>query len=48
MSDETLLGLIPFVTDVNAELEKVKAQKESNIDLFSLGTTTEEDGDENE
>lgn len=48
VSDETLLGLIPFVTDVNAELEKVKAQKESNIDLFSLGTTTEEDGDENE
>lgn len=34
VSDETLLGQIPFVTDVQAELEKVKSQKESNMDLF--------------
>lgn len=46
VSDETLLGLIPFVSDVKEELKKVKKQKESNIDLFSLGTNTEEDDNE--
>lgn len=34
VSDETLLGQIPFVTDVPKELERVRAQKESNLDLF--------------
>lgn len=34
VSDETLLGQIPFVTDVQKELEKVHAQKESNMELF--------------
>ncbi len=34
VSDETLLGQIPFVTDVPKELEKVRSQKESNLDLF--------------
>ena len=34
VSDETLLGLLPFVTDVAAELEKVNAQKESNMELY--------------
>lgn len=38
VSDETLLSLIPFVTDVKTELEKVKAQKSSNIDLFTIGS----------
>ena len=34
VSDETLLSQLPFITDVDAELEKVKAQKESNMSLF--------------
>jgi SPP1 family phage portal protein len=34
VSDETLLGLLPFIDDAVAELEKVNAQKQSNIDLF--------------
>lgn len=34
VSDETLLAQLPFIDDVEAELEKVKAQKESNLDLF--------------
>ena len=37
VSDETLLGLLPFIPDVEKELEKVRAQKESNIDLFGGG-----------
>ena len=34
VSDETLLGLLPFITDVAAEVEKVHAQKESNMELY--------------
>lgn len=37
VSDETLLGLLPFITDVAAELEKVQSQKESNMELFGGG-----------
>lgn len=55
VSDETLLGLLPFITDVAAELEKVQAQKESNMELFggglldaSEGESQEEDSAEND
>lgn len=34
VSDDTLLGLLPFIPDVQKELEKVRSQKESNLDLF--------------
>jgi SPP1 family phage portal protein len=34
VSDETLLAQLPFIDDVELELEKVRAQKESNLDLF--------------
>lgn len=47
VSDATLLGLLPFVDDVNAELEAVKAQKEENMAMYSFGTAnTEEDIEE--
>ena len=55
VSDETLLCLLPFITDVQAELEKVRAQKESNLDLFggnyfdsSESESQEEEEDANE
>jgi len=50
VSDETLLGQIPFVTDVQKELEKVKAQKESNMDLFggNLFDASEDESQEEE
>lgn len=37
VSDATLLGLLPFVSDVNAELEAVNEQKQENMSLFSFG-----------
>ena len=43
VSDATLLSQLPFVTDVNAELELVKAQKEENISLYSFGSNEESD-----
>lgn len=36
VSDKTLLGLLPFITDVNAEIEALQEQKLNNIDLFSF------------
>lgn len=47
VSDKTLLSQIPFITDVNAELEAVKAQKEENMSLFAFGASNE-DGAEDE
>ena len=50
VSDATLLGLLPFITDVNAELEAVQEQKAANMELYSFaptpGTTEEEDDEE--
>ena len=34
VSDETLLAQIPFVTDVQSELERLGEQKQANIDAF--------------
>ena len=38
VSDATLLGQIPFITDVQSELEAVQKQKEENMALFSFDT----------
>ena len=48
VSDATLLSNIPFVTDVDAELEALKEQKAQNMALYNFGshTTTEEDEEE--
>ena len=45
VSNETLLSQIDFVADVNAEIEKVKKQKQENINLYSFDnySTIEED-----
>lgn len=37
VSDATLLGQLPFISDVNAEIEAVNAQKKANIELYSFG-----------
>ena len=37
VSDQTLLGQLPFITDVNAELEALQAQKEENMALYNFG-----------
>lgn len=43
VSDETLLGMIPQVTDVKAELEKVQAQKQSNMELYNFSAGDDEE-----
>lgn len=37
VSDETLLGLLSWIKDSKAELEKVKEQQESNFNLYNMG-----------
>lgn len=43
ISDATLLSQIPFVDDVNAELEAVHKQKQENMALYSFGSVDEEE-----
>lgn len=43
VSDATLLAQLPFISDVNAELESVQAQKQANMELYGFGTPTTED-----
>lgn len=47
VSDATLLAQLPFISDVNAELEALQAQKESNMELYGF-TAPIEDEDEAE
>lgn len=46
VSDSTLLGQLDFISDVNAELEKVKAQKQENMSIYSFGNAIEDDEEE--
>lgn len=46
VSDKTLLTQIPFITNIDAEMEQLKAQKEENAALYnfsSVGTDEEEE-----
>lgn len=43
VSDATLLGQLPFISDVNEELEALQAQKEANMAMFAFGTSTDEE-----
>ena len=43
VSDETLIGLLPFISDVEEEKAKIKAQKEANLTMYF---TNEEDNEE--
>ena len=43
VSDATLLSQIPFINDVQAELEAVEAQKQANMELYSFGYVEEDD-----
>ena len=46
VSDATLLSQIPFVSDINAEIEAVQKQKQENMAMYSFGTPTIEEEDE--
>lgn len=46
VSDETLLGLLPFITDTQAEMDRLQAQKEANYNMYSLSFGMSEETDE--
>lgn len=47
VSDATLLGMVPFVEDVEAELEALQAQKQANMNMYGFpAQITEEEDDE--
>ena len=47
VSDATLLSQLPFITDVEAELEAVQEQKTANMALYNFGSSgTEEEEEE--
>lgn len=46
VSDATLLGQIPFVNDINAELDAVAAQKQANMDLYNFSSFGNESDEE--
>lgn len=45
VSDETLLSQLPFISDVQAELEKVKAQKERNVAMYGFNSFDSSESD---
>jgi SPP1 family phage portal protein len=45
VSDKTLLSLLPFIDDADAELEAVKAQRQANLSLYSFSTGMDEEED---
>jgi SPP1 family phage portal protein len=51
VSDKTLLTQLPFVDDVDSELEALQEQKQANMELYGLGafaSTDEEEEEDNE
>ena len=46
VSQETLLTLLPFVQDVDEEMERVRAEKEESMELYSFSNLSEDDDDE--
>ncbi len=48
VSDATLLGQLPFIDDVNNELEALEAQKQRNMELYSFASTPGDEEEEEE
>lgn len=48
VSDETLLGQLPFITDVQSEIEALQKQREAEMSMYGFGTFTTEEDDLNE
>ena len=43
VSQETLLTLLPFVQDVDEEMERVRAEKEESMELYNFGNSEVDD-----
>ena len=45
VSDATLLSQLPFISDVNAELEAVNNQKQANMEMYAFGASADTEDD---
>ena len=43
VSDRTLLAQIPFISDVEAEMEEIQRQKLENLEVYTFGSTATEE-----
>jgi len=43
VSQETLLTLLPFVQNVDEEMERVRAEKEESMELYNFGNSEVDD-----
>lgn len=48
LSDRTLISLLPFVSDVDAELEAIQTQKAANMEMYAFGSVATAEDTENE
>ena len=48
VSDKTLLAQLPFINDIDSELEAIQEQKQANMELYSFGMPTDDDIDTEE
>ena len=48
VSDETLIAQLPFITDVDGELNKVRAEKEENMAMYNFNAINNEEDEEDE
>jgi SPP1 family phage portal protein len=48
VSDATLLAQLPFITDVNAEIEALAAQKEANMQMYGFNLPAADEEEEEE
>ena len=48
VSDKTLLAQLPFISDIEEELEALEEQKQKNMALYSFGAPDEEEEEEEE
>lgn len=46
VSDATLIGQLPFVSDVNEELSALQEQKKANMSLYNFGGSENSEGEE--
>ena len=46
LSDETLIGLLGLIDDVQSEVEKVQKQKQENMALYSFGNIADDEEDD--
>ena len=45
VSDKTLISLLPFIKDVDAEVEQLQKEKEANMDMYGFNASTNEQDD---